>query len=201
MIIAPEKRTILVTGSGSLIIAVGQQLAWLGAACRASNGQSTNCYTTFSEVENLSNEAIGPLFNATYDGLPTVIEDTGSCWHDLVGNAVVAVGFPIPERTTGAVGLSLSLEILGTLAKIPLATRFGGGYVLKGRSIAFVPVDRKENTVQWHMIKKEGGGRLNFRERNCAASACRDYHFKNLMKRTCFPRVAFWDGAQSVPIP
>ena len=164
MLVSPDRRTVSVSGSESLIVAVGQQLAWLGASCSDSNGQLANSYTSFLEAESMGEESNGPLFDITYDRSELTMQESGSCWHELVGNAVIAVGFPIPHRPTETKGLDLSLELMGALANIPLATGFCGGYVLKGRSIVFVPVERKGNAVQWHMIKKDGGGRLNLRE-------------------------------------
>jgi len=38
------------------------------------------------------------------------------------------------------------------LVGIPLAITYSGGYILKGRYHAIVPVERKGDTVQWHLI-------------------------------------------------
>lgn len=148
---------------------IAQQLAWLGAVCRVSVGQLAFCYTTMSEIDDSGGEFPGAVFSITYDVSLAGLEASESCWHNLVGNSVIAVGFPTPERTNGEIGLQVSLELMGALAKIPLATRFCGGYVLKGRSIMLVPVEKKGASVQWHLIRNRGGSRMHFRDlhRSC----------------------------------
>ena len=162
--ISPDRQRVSVSGSEDFIVTVAQQLAWLGAACRASVGRLAFCYTTLSEVNDSGVEFPGPVFDINYDISSTEVEASESCWHDLVGNSVIVAGFPILERANGEVGLHIPLEIMGALAKIPFATRFCGGYVLKGRSILLVPVERKGTSIQWHLIQKQGRSRLHLRD-------------------------------------
>jgi hypothetical protein len=145
-------------------VTVAQQLAWLGAACRASTGQLAFCCTTFSEVHDSQVKFPGLVFDITYDVSSIGLEATESCWHDLVGNSVIATGFPISARDNGEVGLHVPLELMGALARIPVATRFCGGYVLKSRSVMLVPVDKKGNSIQWHLIQKHDRGRMRYHD-------------------------------------
>ena len=157
-------RSFFVLGSEELIVSVAQQFAWLGAVCRASTGQLAYCYTAFSEVNNPY--SLGPMFNITYEVSSTGLENIESCWHSLVGNSVIATGFPITERDNGEVGLQIPLEIMAALAKAPHLTHFCGGYVLKSRSIVIVPVERKGNSIQWHLFQKQGRGRIRYHDLN-----------------------------------
>ncbi|KAF2500867.1 hypothetical protein BU16DRAFT_602962 [Lophium mytilinum] len=155
---------IFVNGSEDFIVAVGQQLAWLGAACRTSLGQLAHSYTNFTEL-NLTDidHSPKPTFQIRYEVLPLLPEEPTSCWNDLVGDSVVVASFPIPERHPNAAGLEVPLQIMAALANVPLATCFRGGYVLKGRSLLFVPVKRENDSVQWHLLNKPGG-RISYHE-------------------------------------
>ncbi|KAF2726782.1 hypothetical protein EJ04DRAFT_582469 [Polyplosphaeria fusca] len=131
------------------------QLAWLGATCRASTGQLALCYTTFSEVNYEQADFPNIGFCIAYEVSSVGLESVESCWHDLVGNSVIAAGFPTPERVNGEVGLHIPFQIMAALASVPLATQFCGGYVLKGRSIMLIPVKRKAG-VQFALSRKDG---------------------------------------------
>lgn len=155
---------ISVTGSDGFIVVVGQQLAWLGAVCRDSVGGLAHCYTRFTETTPSGHvDLTRPIFSLRYEVTPIQHQELSSCWNELVGDSVVASGFPIARREQVAIGLEISLEIMAALAQIPLATCFRGGYVLKGRSLAFVPVRRGPNFIQWHLFNKVGG-RISYHE-------------------------------------
>jgi hypothetical protein len=152
-----ERQTVTATGSEDLIVTVAQQLTWLGAACRASVGELAYCYPTFDEAEISRTDFHVPAFQITYEVVPLSAQEPRSCWNKLVGSSVIATGFPISERLLNETGLDVPLEIMAALAGIPLATQYGGGYVLKGRSLMFVPVERRGNSVQWHLVQKHNG--------------------------------------------
>ncbi|KAF1971922.1 hypothetical protein BU23DRAFT_569422 [Bimuria novae-zelandiae CBS 107.79] len=167
----PEQRIFLVCGDEDRIVAVAQQLAWLGAACCAPSGQLAVCYTTISQLDN-NGEASRldyrkesyPLLDITYDVSSSGIESSNSCWHDLVGDSMIAHGFPIRKRVHGEIGLLLSMELMAVLAKIPFATCYRNGYVFKGRSFILEPVERRETSVQWHLFQKQGKTRVRYED-------------------------------------
>jgi hypothetical protein len=158
----PVEQIVTVEGSEAYIVAVAQQLAWLGAACRESVGRLASCYTRVSEGADSDNEFPGPLFDISYEVFSSGVDASTSCWHDLVGNSVIATGYSIPTRENGEIGLQISMEIMAALAKIPLATNFGGGYVLKGRSFVMAPLEKKGSSVQWHLFQNPGRNRLKY---------------------------------------
>ena len=49
--------------------------------------------------------------------LAIVSAESDSCWHPLLGNTVIADGFPIPTRD-GEVGLELPFQSLIRLSKV-----------------------------------------------------------------------------------
>ena len=90
-------------------------------------------------------------------------DEPRSCWNEALGSSVIVTGFPIPERHHGETGLEIPFEIMAGLGAVPLATQYAGGYILKGRSIVFVPVEREQDSVQWHLLHKNGG-RIQYRD-------------------------------------
>ena len=146
---------ISVTGSEDFIVTIGQQLAWLGAACRTSVDQFSRCYTAFAEAKPDS-ELPQPTFEIRYEVIPLRPDEPTSCWKDLVGDSVIATGFPISERHCEAIGLEIPLQIMATLGGISLVTCYRGGYVLKGRSILLVPGNSGNDFIQWHLAKSDG---------------------------------------------
>jgi len=83
---------------------------------------------------------------------PIPLEDPRCCWNTVAGKSAIITGFPIARRQPHDIGLAASLEVMARLVGIPLAITYSGGYILKGRYHAFVPVHRNGNTVQWHII-------------------------------------------------
>ncbi|KAF1958373.1 hypothetical protein CC80DRAFT_29776 [Byssothecium circinans] len=163
--ISLEERKISVSGTEDLLVVVGQQLAWLGAACRDSAGQLAHCYTSFTDIKPTDPEVLELKFEIKYEVTPLDSGEPTSCWIDLVGDSVVVAGFPFAERDSSAIGLEVPLQIMGTIADIPLATLYRGGYVLKGRSMAFVPVKRGVDFVQWHLYN-QSAGRISYQDIN-----------------------------------
>jgi hypothetical protein len=156
------EKSFLVTGSEEFVVTVAQQLSWLGAACRVAPLGLGCSYTSLNEVAS----KLGlPLctFQISSEVVPLTSDDPGSCWNEVVGNSTIATGFPIPVRINNEKGLELPLEVMAALGGVPLATQFNGGYVLKARSIAFVPVERRGSSVQWHLVRK-GGVKLKYKD-------------------------------------
>jgi hypothetical protein len=145
---------VSVSGTLDLVVAVGQQLAWLGAACRASTGQLAHCYTNFTDIKQTGPELPELKFEIRYEVTPLEAGEQTSCWNDLVGDSVIVAGFPFAQRDTSAIGLEIPLQIMAAIADIPLATFYRGGYILKGRSMTLVPVNRGIDFVQWHLYKQ-----------------------------------------------
>ncbi|CZR65722.1 uncharacterized protein PAC_15622 [Phialocephala subalpina] len=154
------EKSLLVTGSEDFIVMVAQQIAWLVSACRASSLGLGYSHVSFRED---ASRFLLPLrtFHISSEVLPLTSEDPGSCWNEVVGSSTIVTGFPIPERHNNEKGLELPLEVMAGLGGVPLATQFDGGYLLKARSIAFAPVERNGDSVQWHFLNK-GGGRMRY---------------------------------------
>jgi hypothetical protein len=133
---------------------MGQQLAWLAAAC-----QTTHNGMVYSRVDLVPIESEGddaqhstPAFHIrVLIEAPSDVEET-KCWGSLMGESVLVSGFPIPSRSPSMIGLESKLEILAGLIGIQLAVTYKGGYVLKGRFHALAPVLSDGDMVQWHLV-------------------------------------------------
>ena len=169
IVIDSEIRNILVTGPEEFIVTVAQQLTWLAAAFRASSGQLAYSHVSFSEEASWPGAPL-PTFHIASEVEPLDPDEPKSCWNEALGGSVIVAGFPIPERHHRESGLEIPLEIMAGLGAIPLATQHAGGYILKGRSIVFVPVERRGDSVQWHLVHRNGS-RIRYQD---IAGLCSD---------------------------
>lgn len=132
----------------------------MGAALRVSDSQRIQ-YSTFQlepmGVRDAWDEP--PQFQVTYS-TSEVSEEEQSCWLPIFTNAVIARGFPVPEREDGEQGVEIPLEIMAALGGARHATEFEGGLVLKGHSAMFVPVERHKRSIQWHLIRHSDEERM-----------------------------------------
>jgi hypothetical protein len=78
-------------------------------------------------------------------------ETEQTCWLPLFPGAVIASGFPIPERGNET-GLKISLNLLAGIGGVQHTVEFQGGVVMKGFSYMFVPVQKRDDRVQWHAV-------------------------------------------------
>lgn len=133
-----------------------QLLVWFGAAFQVSSSdQLQHLQSKLHVVENKDRV----YYTVDYDKSPVLVE---SCWFSLFNNPVIAQGFPVPERRNCERGLELPIELMATLGGGRHAVDFEGGLVIKGPSIAFVPVKQYKDTIQWHMVSNSDGTRLRY---------------------------------------
>ena len=143
---------------------VAQQLAWLVAAFRAPStcdAQLVYSCVSFKEVPNEGSAT--PAFAVAAEIVSLDPEEPRSCWNEILRSSIIVAGFPIPERSLSEVGLEIPLDIMARLGGVPLAVDFDGGYLLKGHTMAFVPVERKGDSVQWHFFHCNGS-RIKYRD-------------------------------------
>ena len=135
---------------------IAGSLAWLAATIRTSKNEAlTKSKVQFIFQDLLLNEA-----DASYRLILELLEDSDGgpvmCWHSLFVNAVLAVQFPIAERTHGH-GIELSPFLMARLAGIIMPVHFLGGHILKGLSTALIPMEEFEGdgAIQWHLLVTE----------------------------------------------
>ncbi|KAH7136294.1 hypothetical protein EDB81DRAFT_949068 [Dactylonectria macrodidyma] len=98
-------RSVTVHGTKDFIISVAQQISWLAAVCQEKRDQLAFAYVGFCEADHAYAFA----------------QDNGSYWNNLVGPAVLATGFPIPDRKHNERGLEISIPVMAALADTPQA--------------------------------------------------------------------------------
>jgi hypothetical protein len=165
-----SERKVTVIGPEDLVVTVGQQLSWICAACRDSKGTLSYGHVLFHEINILPNFSAIPIFKINTEIVGVDANESKSCWCKFLPGSVIAAGFPIRPRLSHEVGLEISLDIMSALGGILNATQFGGGYILKGRSTMFVPIERLGNSVQWHFLKKDQG-RISYKDIRTLCSA------------------------------
>ena len=148
-------------GSKFIIADIGEQLAWLGAACRASPSEGYHKHS----LPSIKYRASLKLFDIRYrlEDIPKekLFQD-GTCWHSLFRNPVIVRGFPILARGHDERGLEISLDMMASLAGAERATVFGDQLVIKGFSTMLVPTKCSDNSVVWHFLFNEDGSRLPY---------------------------------------
>ena len=140
-----------VMGKRELIISVAQQFAWLTAVFRKPHyGQTSYSEVVFKEITKDARDGwkefeIAPL------GLRKVRRSSKTCWLQLFENCVIAMGFPIPERSNGEKGIELPYELMTSQAGILFSKTYKGGLFLRGLSTLIYPTASWENhqSVQW----------------------------------------------------
>ncbi|CAD6592140.1 MAG: hypothetical protein ASARMPREDX12_005851 [Alectoria sarmentosa] len=146
-----------------IITEVFQQAIWMGAVLRVSGDQRVQ-YSTFNlEPPGAQDTLLPSCFKVTFDTSELSNEEQ-SCWLPIFANPVIARGFPVSERENGEQGLEVPLEIMAALGGARHVTEFEGGLVLKGYSAMLVPIERHEQSIQWHLIRNSNDERMRYRQ-------------------------------------
>ena len=163
-------------GSQEAAIDVLQLLVWFGAAFQLSSSDQLQYLR--SKLHMVDDPTRGQIdFTVDYDKSPVSEQ---SCWFSLFNNPVIAHGFPIPERKCSEQGLELPIELMATLGGGRHAVEFEGGLVIKGHSIAFIPVQQFEDTIQWHMISNSDGTRLRYSDLRTVRASLKEVDFESI---------------------
>jgi hypothetical protein len=143
---------IAVCGSDEFIISIGQQIAWLAAACSLRPEHEGIVYADV-DLDELQDTYHGiPQFSVAVNVEDPSPNEARSCWNSIVGSTSLIAGFPIRERENEERGLEISVQLMTALVGIPEAVTYITGYVFKGRHHAFVPVGKSKGSIQWHLI-------------------------------------------------
>lgn len=109
-----DKVSALIVGSKDFIVAVVQQLAWLGATCGVKPHQSSSpsrdpyyCETVWKQDMSSKN-----TYEISYDIVPLDEDETVPHWALLLDSPRIACGYPISERFSNEMGLKLPVEFL-----------------------------------------------------------------------------------------
>ncbi|OKL58696.1 hypothetical protein UA08_06282 [Talaromyces atroroseus] len=155
--------TVDVTGSAHVIVEIGEQLAWLGAALQWPDSDGISSVKT--QIQSQASHSICISFHVETESeaLSTV---NGNCWHNLFRSPVVVEGFPIPRRrqVSSTRGLEIPLNMMAGLARARRVNKFRSRTVLKGHFAMLLPVGQIGDIVMWHLIHDKKGGRISYND-------------------------------------
>ncbi|KAB8222543.1 hypothetical protein BDV33DRAFT_229570 [Aspergillus novoparasiticus] len=156
-------------GPADSVAEVGEQLAWLGGALRASPDElgvasfmptvvGTHLYTS-SEDSDLKATL---RCHIDFEMVCPSQRSNGMCWHDIFRNPVVVKGYPTRHRPETNTGLETSLELLQELSQARYTTTVGGKLFLKGFSTLLVPARITGSVVVWHLYFNPDGSHISY---------------------------------------
>ena len=116
-----------------------------------------------------------------------------SCWQHLFANPVIALGFPVPQRAEGFLGLEIPVEIMAALGGARHAIDFEGGLVIKGLAMMFVPIKREESQIQWHLIQGTSFSNGGLRNRIARRAMLEQVNHESLATKRSF--LGWWAEA------
>ncbi|VUC25621.1 unnamed protein product [Clonostachys rosea] len=168
-----------VTGVADSIAEIGEQIAWISASLRSSYLSSGLLYCTpfiarVGETRSkLQDTRSKPRSDFTFD-IDFVREDVprpakpqdGQCWHHMFLNPVIVKGYPIRRKVKQNSGLEITLDIMAGLAHTDMVDEFKGTTFIKGFSTMLVPTQKVKDTILWHLVYKEDGTRISFKDHN-----------------------------------
>ncbi|RYP34301.1 hypothetical protein DL767_004295 [Monosporascus sp. MG133] len=139
-------------GPEAFVVDIIQQLCWLTTTFSTSPPSEEGIGYCMPMIESVRDSALTePIFRLDTSFTKLLADEKNSCWLSLFSNAVIAYGFPIPERANG-MGLEMSVELMAAIVGARHAVTFDGGVVIKGFSSMFVPVMRTRDGIQWHYV-------------------------------------------------
>lgn len=125
-----------------------QILGWLSAALRIPEQDNG------PEVANATMVKMSGSYRIVTESRKVRVDGSRHCWTKLLDRAVIAQGFPIPDRGLGR-GLEISLFTACQIVGGNKAIDFAGGPVISGLSGTMLPVRSIEEGIQWHLLTRE----------------------------------------------
>ncbi|KAK6343489.1 hypothetical protein TWF730_011079 [Orbilia blumenaviensis] len=164
-------------GPSPSIIEIGQQMAWLSAAFRASSREtaisicvpSIQYIVTRNDLDPDPQISSPPLILCKFDFLSqqhskAIATSRGQCWHGLFRNPVVVVGYPISRRPSAGTGrgLEIPLNIMAALVGTNHVQLFNRRLYIKRFSAMLIPTKREDDILVWHLLYKPDGGHISY---------------------------------------
>ncbi|OTA79948.1 hypothetical protein M434DRAFT_17920 [Hypoxylon sp. CO27-5] len=143
-------------GISEFVVEIGEQLAWLGAALRASplDAGVVHCTPFVDQPSSVYDELSGATCTIKYNTqiCEAKAQQNGQCWQNLFRNPVVARGYPILRRDKAETGLEMPLNMLTALARARYIDTFNSKVFIKGFSTMLVPTKQSDDLLTWHLL-------------------------------------------------
>ncbi|KAF5678711.1 nucleoside phosphorylase [Fusarium heterosporum] len=169
--ISDSQFIVQVMGAGASISETGEQLAWLGAALRASSRKQGLMYCTpvvnniykirptgqdlrlevsqdsgLEVSQDVGLELLGDIvceIGFIMEPVPSPRQfSNGHCWHNMFRNAILVRGYPIKSRTEQNTGLDIPLHLMAGLARAQRVDCFKDKVDIKGFSAMLIPTKK-----------------------------------------------------------
>ena len=154
-----------IIGDLCLIIEAVQILVWLSSTFRES-GNDAGVVTCTPSIHDLPepNSTYSRYFRVEHHLKQSGKRESGQCWHSMLHNPIVVVGYPVRYRSHGNLntGLEISLPIIASLIQSTKVIVLDGKLFLKGFSAMLVPTAVDSETVKWHYLFDADGDYLPF---------------------------------------
>ncbi|KAK3361004.1 hypothetical protein B0T24DRAFT_539780 [Lasiosphaeria ovina] len=156
--------TLEVEGTVDVVTEMAEQIIWLAATLRSSEGDELTYCTPF--IKQITTSEGKRQADVGFD-LSVREPDqklNGTCWHAMFRNPVVVRGYPIRRRPRDGVGLEVPLHIMAGLGQTTHVTEFLGKSYIKGFASMFVAVDHTDGVCNWHHLHNSDGTRISYNE-------------------------------------
>ena len=137
-----------VKGSKEFLVAVAQQLAWLGAACIPSEEQSpskTHREAYYRDTIWTPDDSKPDTFHMLYAIVPVDEDEPSPSWTSLFDGPCIASGYPISVRSENQLGLQLPQEFLGISEPLPGQLTRQGKKPAESSGRFFIPGEPNRN--------------------------------------------------------
>ena len=155
--------TLRARGAPASLVELGEILAWIGAACRASpTERASYCLPHIVPHKEDNVCSIKFEFLDIISSAGVVQKQDSKCWLQMVRNPAIAYGYPIPVRHNEETGLEVSLPIMACLGAAPRVVDFYQMQFLKGFCSLFVPMMQIGQSIIWHFLLEADGKRISY---------------------------------------
>lgn len=150
--LSKDKVKVDANAERKVIAEIVQQVCWMSLALSWSQNSDEIVSGRIEVLKTNETPSFLTKLNFRLAFTPLNGEQQSPCWLPLFQRVVIVDGFPLPERSGGALGLEIPLRFMTELCGAIHAVEFDGGVIMKGFSTMLIPVQRYDDVIQWHLI-------------------------------------------------
>jgi hypothetical protein len=152
--------SVTVVGGPYLLSEVAEQIAWLAASLQipcdnklvAQTPRLENIYISSPLKHKPRMEVSGNIVFHKEESQETLRQMNGSCWVQLLPNAVMVHGYPILRQMVTKSGLQTSLGVMASLVRSTHIVRYEDRVVNKCFGFLMIATSHESETVVWHAL-------------------------------------------------
>ncbi|KAM3505062.1 hypothetical protein MY11210_008124 [Beauveria gryllotalpidicola] len=144
-----------------------ENLAFTWISCTARAGPAVKgvweCIPIFARAQAVETQLGTPVFVVHFLARPIPsTTQPGRCWQHMFQGAVLASGFPIPQRATKGLGLEMPLNMMAELSGSRRVVEWNDKIFIKGYSTMLVAIRSLSNILIWHYYYARPGKRVSY---------------------------------------